>query len=329
MLDLRRLRCFAAVAETLHFGRAAQRLHMAQPPLTRQISALEEELGFRLFDRSSRAVTLTAEGSLFLPYARALLDQLERTAGFARKLAQGLAGHLTLGYASSIALSDLFTEAIRLFRERHPEVQLELLEGASAAQWAQIAEGGIDVGLGRLPPPEGQVGIEVLALGGEPLVVAVQGYCYTIGIELMLAADINLCASNARFAQLEVQRGILPFGGATLRMHQVAGWGNAMRWLLTGDEFDAHEAYRLGLVQEVTAPEDLLDHAIALAERVAAQAPLGVRATLGSARQALLEGEAVAAAALPEAARRLLDSEDAKEGLRALQERRPGRFEGR
>lgn len=172
MLDLRRLRCFAAVAETLHFGRAAQRLHMAQPPLTRQISALEEELGFRLFDRSSRAVTLTAEGSLFLPYARALLDQLERTAGFARKLAQGLAGHLTLGYASSIALSDLFTEAIRLFRERHPEVQLELLEGASAAQWAQIAEGGIDVGLGRLPPPEGQVGIEVLALGGEPLVVA-------------------------------------------------------------------------------------------------------------------------------------------------------------
>lgn len=112
-------------------------------------------------------------------------------------------------------------------------------------------------------------------------------------------------------------------------MHQVAGWGNAMRWLLTGDEFDAHEAYRLGLVQEVTAPEDLLNHAIALAERVAAQAPLGVRATLGSARQALLEGEAVAAAALPEAARRLLDSEDAKEGLRALQERRPGRFEGR
>lgn len=163
----------------------------------------------------------------------------------------------------------------------------------------------------------------------KPLVVAVQGYCYTIGIELMLAADINLCASNARFAQLEVQRGILPFGGATLRMHQVAGWGNAMRWLLTGDEFDAHEAYRLGLVQEVTAPEDLLDHAIALAERVAAQAPLGVRATLGSARQALLEGEAVAAAALPEAARRLLDGEDAKEGLRALQERRPGRFEGR
>ena len=88
----------------------------------------------------------------------------------------------------------------------------------------------------------------------KPLMVAVQGYCYTIGIELMLAADINLCASNTRFAQLEVQRGILPFGGATLRLHQIAGWGNAMRWLLTGDEFDAYEAYRLGLVQEVAHP---------------------------------------------------------------------------
>ncbi len=87
----------------------------------------------------------------------------------------------------------------------------------------------------------------------KPVIVAAQGYCLTIGIELMLASDINLCASNTRFAQMEVQRGIFPFGGATLRLHQVAGWGNAMRWLLTGDEFDAHEALRLGLVQEVMA----------------------------------------------------------------------------
>ncbi|MCI1736912.1 MAG: crotonase/enoyl-CoA hydratase family protein [Pseudomonas veronii] len=100
-----------------------------------------------------------------------------------------------------------------------------------------------------------------------------QGYCLTLGIELMLAADINLCASNTRFAQMEVQRGIFPFGGATLRFHQIAGWGNAMRWLLTGDEFDAHEALRLGLVQEVMASEDLLPRAIELASRIARQAP--------------------------------------------------------
>ena len=155
-----------------------------------------------------------------------------------------------------------------------------------------------------------------------------RGYCLTIGIELMLAADINLCASNTRFAQMEVQRGIFPFGGATLRFHQIAGWGNAMRWLLTGDEFDAHEALRLGLVQEVMASEDLLPRAIELASRIARQAPLGVQATLMSARQARMEGEAVAAAGLQVVVEKLLNSEDAKEGVRAMVEKRPGVFKG-
>jgi enoyl-CoA hydratase/carnithine racemase len=162
----------------------------------------------------------------------------------------------------------------------------------------------------------------------KPVIVAAQGYCFTIGIELMLASDINLCASNTRFAQMEVQRGIFPFGGATLRLHQRAGWGNAMRWLLTGDEFDAHEACRMGLVQEVMASEDLLPRAVKLAERIAAQAPLGVNATLASARQALLQGESAAARNLPETARRLMASEDAQEGIRAMLERRPGNFKG-
>jgi enoyl-CoA hydratase/carnithine racemase len=163
----------------------------------------------------------------------------------------------------------------------------------------------------------------------KPVIVAVQGYCYTIGIELMLASDINLCASNTRFAQMEVQRGIFPFGGATLRMHQSAGWGNAMRWLLTGDPFDAHEAHRLGLVQEVLASEELLPRALKLAERIAAQAPLGVQATLASARRAVREGEAAAADDLHPTVARLMASEDAQEGLRAMLERRPGDFKGR
>lgn len=163
----------------------------------------------------------------------------------------------------------------------------------------------------------------------KPVIVAAQGYCLTVGIELMLASDINLCASNTRFAQMEVQRGIFPFGGATLRMHQTAGWGNAMRWLLTGDEFDAHEAYRLGLVQEVMASEELLPRALQLAERIAAQAPLGVQAVLASARQAVYEGADIAAANLPSTMRTLMHSEDAKEGVQAMLERRPGNFTGR
>src|SRR5262249_25899957 len=102
----------------------------------------------------------------------------------------------------------------------------------------------------------------------KPLVAAAQGWCLTLGIELLLAAD------GTRFAQIEIQRGIYPFGGATVRMPQAAGWGNAMRWLLTGDEFDAAEAYRTGLVQEVVPAGRQVDRAIELAGRIAAQAPL-------------------------------------------------------
>ncbi len=181
----------------------------------------------------------------------------------------------------------------------------------------ELPKGGID--------PWGTFGGPRLS---KPLIVAAQGFCYTIGIELMLAADINLCASNTRFAQMEVQRGILPFAGATLRLPHVAGWGNAMRWLLTGDEFDAAEAYRIGLAQEVVATEDLLPRAIWLAERVAAQAPLGIQATLATARLAFSQGADVAARSLKPLATQLLASEDAREGLLAMQERRAGKFKG-
>ena len=78
-------------------------------------------------------------------------------------------------------------------------------------------------------------------------IAAAQGWCMTLGIELLLAADIRVASSDARFAQLEIQRGIYPFGGATIRLPREAGWGNAMRWLLTGDEYDATEAHRIGL----------------------------------------------------------------------------------
>lgn len=162
----------------------------------------------------------------------------------------------------------------------------------------------------------------------KPVIIAAHGYCMAMGIELMLASDINLCASNTRFAQLEVTRGIFAFGGATLRLPLIAGWGNAMRWLLTGDEFDAHEACRMGLVQEVTASEDLMPYALQLAARIAEQAPMAIRATLASARQAVLEGEAAAARQLPALINRVMSSADASEGLNAMLEHRPPVFNG-
>ncbi|WP_347906093.1 LysR family transcriptional regulator [Pseudomonas purpurea] len=172
MLDLRRLRYFLTVAEELHFGRAALRLHLAQPPLTRQISVLEVELGFRLFDRTSRSVSLTPRGRQFLPYARAALEQVDLAEVIAKKLATGLAGQLTLGYASSIALSEVFSQAIQAFAQRFPEVQLTLVEGPSGSQWAQIVDGRLDIGMSRMKLPHGQTEVQSLSLDEEPLVAA-------------------------------------------------------------------------------------------------------------------------------------------------------------
>ncbi|MBB4665170.1 crotonase/enoyl-CoA hydratase family protein [Conexibacter arvalis] len=185
---------------------------------------------------------------------------------------------------------------------------------------------------GSLRTPAG--GRQPWRLDGEPyttpLVCAVQGWCLTIGIELMLASDVRVAAANTRFKQLEVQRGIYPFCGATLRMPREAGWGNAMRWLLTGDEFDAAEAHRIGLVQEVVEPGQELERAIWLAERIATvAAPLGVRETLLSAQAAIPAAEREAATGLQRAAIPLMRSEDGAEGLASFLERREARFAGR
>src|SRR5437899_6519645 len=117
----------------------------------------------------------------------------------------------------------------------------------------------------------------------------------TLAIELLLAADIRIAAADARFAQMEIRRGVYAFGGATIRLPRDAGWGNAMRWLLTGEEYDAAEALRIGLVQEVVEPGRQLDRAIDLADAIATRsAPLGVKTPVSSPHRARLEGEAAA-----------------------------------
>ncbi|TNE52381.1 MAG: crotonase/enoyl-CoA hydratase family protein [Deltaproteobacteria bacterium] len=162
----------------------------------------------------------------------------------------------------------------------------------------------------------------------KPLVIAVQGWCLTIGIELSLAADIRVAASDTKFGQIEIKRGIFPFGGATLRMPQMTGWGNAMRYLLTGDTFDAEEAFRIGMVQEVTKPGQQLERALAIAQTIAQQAPLGVQATLASSRTTLEQGPQQAAQDLLSQAMTLMETEDALEGLMSFVERREAKFQG-
>ena len=163
-----------------------------------------------------------------------------------------------------------------------------------------------------------------------PVVAAVQGWVMTLAIELLRAADVRIAARGARFAQLEIRRGIYPFGGATIRLPREAGWGNAMRWLLTGEEYDAAEAHRIGLVQEVVDPGRERDRAVELAQQIATRsAPLGVRATLASAHRARTEGEEAAIAQLVPEMVRLSGTEDGAEGVLSFVERRDARFVGR
>jgi enoyl-CoA hydratase/carnithine racemase len=119
----------------------------------------------------------------------------------------------------------------------------------------------------------------------KPVVMAVNGIAFTLSIELALAADIVIAADDVRFRQLEIGRGIMPFGGATFRAPAQLGWGNAMRFLLTAEEFGAAEALRIGLVQEVVPAGAHVQRAVDLAHLIAQQAPLGVQATLASARR--------------------------------------------
>ena len=160
----------------------------------------------------------------------------------------------------------------------------------------------------------------------KPVVLAVQGICLTLGVELALAADVVIAADNARFAQLEVARGIVAFGGATVRLPRL-GWGEVMRWLLTGDWFDASVALRIGLVQQVVPRGQQLDAAIAIAERIAAQAPLAVQATLANSRLALADPRAAADALHPLVAM-LAGTQDAQRAMQAYLSGQPVIFEG-
>ena len=159
--------------------------------------------------------------------------------------------------------------------------------------------------------------------------MGVHGITFTIGIEMLLAADIRIAASNTRFAQLEVARGLYPLGGATFRLVREAGWGNAMRYLLTGDEFGAAEALRIGLIQEVVEPGWQLEWAIELAEKIATQAPIGVQATLRSAWMSVMDGEIVAAEHIHDDMSAVLKSDDFREGVESFRERRAARFTGK
>ena len=178
----------------------------------------------------------------------------------------------------------------------------------------------------------GEGKVDPTALGRKctkPIVSAVKGVTYTLGIELMLAGDIVVAADNCRFSQLEPLRGIHATGGATIRFVQRCGWGNAMYHLLPSDVIDSEEAFRVGLVQEVVPFGSELERAIEIAEIICEGAPLAVQATKRSSMRYVTEGERAAIAAMGGDQTLLAETEDAEEGVNAFKERRKGSFKGK
>jgi enoyl-CoA hydratase/carnithine racemase len=163
----------------------------------------------------------------------------------------------------------------------------------------------------------------------KPIVTAVQGIVYTIGIEMMLAGDIVIAASDAKFCQMESKRGIAPFGGAHFRYITRAGWGDAMYHLFLCDEFTAERAYKIGLVQEVVAPGMQIERAMEIAQIISSNAPIGIQVTKEAALKYLEAGEKAAIDCLPEIKARVFKSEDMMEGIKSFMERRSAVFKGR
>lgn len=144
-MEFRHLRCFVALAEELHFGRAAQRLAITQPPLSLNIQQLEASVGVRLFERNSRGVSLTAAGEAFLPKATALLEQAAQAAREARDVGQGLAGQLQIGFAGTVLYRGL-PQVLRDFGAAHPKLRLALRELSSSEQLVELVHDRLDLG---------------------------------------------------------------------------------------------------------------------------------------------------------------------------------------
>ncbi|WP_286784324.1 MULTISPECIES: LysR family transcriptional regulator [Pseudomonas] len=214
-MELRHLRYFIAVAEELHFGRAAELLGISQPPLSQQIQALEQELGARLFERTNRRVELSEAGRLFLEEARLVLAQVDKAADVARRAQLGELGEMKIGFTSSAPFSTRIPRAIHAFRQAFPAVHLNLQEMSSKKVADALVDESIEIGLMRpLPLPDslrvqelfreplvavlnaahplaaaGGAGLHLEALAGEPFVFFPRGYGSGLYAQLLSLAS--------------------------------------------------------------------------------------------------------------------------------------------
>ena len=170
MFEISQLRCFVAVGEELHFGRAAERLHMTQPPLSRQVRLLEHQVGTPLLERTSRVVRFTAAGKAFFPEAARILRLADEAAATARRVAKGDKGAIAIGFTAAFGYG-LLPDMVRRLRERVPDVSLTLKEMVTSEQLEALDAGQLDVGFMRPHPPHGA--LATVLLGREALMLAI------------------------------------------------------------------------------------------------------------------------------------------------------------
>ncbi|MEV2211487.1 LysR substrate-binding domain-containing protein [Streptomyces sp. NPDC050997] len=171
MLDLRQLRYFVAVAEAEHVGRAAERLHISQSPLSRQISQLEKSLGLTLFERGRQRIRLTSDGQIFLTEARALLRHASRLENLGRRLGRGEEGGLCIGYVADAMHTGTLPTALRTLREQRPGIHVALYDQGPAEQFEGLRQRSLDIALVRTPPPEDDPDLDAAPLLKDPLLL--------------------------------------------------------------------------------------------------------------------------------------------------------------
>ena len=189
-MELRHLRYFRMVATELHFGRAAEKLHIAQPPLSKQIQDLEAALGFELFTRTKRSVALTPAGQVFLIEVTQIFQRLDRAIDIGRKTSRGELGQISIGFVGS-ATYNILPVMLQQFRDRYPQVQIELHELTTDRQLIWLREGRIDIGLIRPPIISTEFASHVIFQ--ESLVVALPSHHHLAKLKMI---DLSLLAAE-------------------------------------------------------------------------------------------------------------------------------------
>jgi DNA-binding transcriptional LysR family regulator len=213
-VELRHLRYFIAVAEELHFGRAAQRLNISQPPLSQQIQQLEQEIGAQLFTRTNRSVQITPAGALFLQDARAILLQVEQAARRAARVHSGQEGELRIGFTSSAPFTGLVSDALYQVRQRWPEVHIQMQENNTRQQLAPLHDDRLDLGVMRNTPLPSDLQHRVLLR--EPLCAVVHW-----AHPLADAESISIQAlANEPFVFFDPQGGTALYGEILALLHR-------------------------------------------------------------------------------------------------------------